>query len=120
MLFIVAAASTSAALMTLLAEKSGWTMRGLQDLRRMDAWLIVLELIVLIAVVVSLGQVIRAWLNVWGLLLLSVIGLGMLVPLALYWQSGERRDHKITTTAVLVLAGGFILRLVIVFSAQGV
>jgi protein NrfD len=121
LLFIVSAASTSAALMILLANKSGWTMRGLQDLRRMDAWLIVLELIVLIAVVVSLGPVVRAWLNVWGLLLLfSVIGLGRLVPLALYWQGREHAEHKITTTAVLVLAGGFILRLVIVFSAQGV
>lgn len=121
LLFIVSAASTSAALMTLLAEKSRWTMAGLQDLHRMDAWLIVLELIVLIVVVVSLGPVVRAWLNVWGLLLLfGVIGLGMLVPLALYWQSSERGEHKITTTAVLVLTGGFILRLVIVFSAQGV
>jgi hypothetical protein len=69
----------------------------------------------------SLGPVVRAWLNVWGLLLLfSVIGLGRLVPLALYWQGREHAEHKITTTAVLVLAGGFILRLVIVFSAQGV
>jgi formate-dependent nitrite reductase membrane component NrfD len=121
LLFIVSAASTSAALMTLLAEKSRRTMPGLQDLHRLDAWVIVLELIVLLAVVVSLGPVARAWLNVWGLLLLvGVIGLGMMAPLALYWQSGKRGEHKITTTAVLVLVGGFILRLVIVFSAQGV
>ena len=50
----------------------------------------------------------------------GVIGLGMMAPLALYWQSGKRGEHTITTTAVLVLVGGFILRLVIVFSAQRV
>ena len=121
LLFIVSAASTSAALMILLAKKSRWTMPGLLDLHRMDAWVVALEFIVLIALIISLGPVVRAWLNVWGLLLLfGVIGLGMLLPLALYWQSGKRGEYNITTTAVLVLAGGFILRLVIVFSAQGV
>jgi hypothetical protein len=37
MLFVVSAASTSAALMILLAEKSKRTMPGLLDLHRMDA-----------------------------------------------------------------------------------
>jgi len=120
LLFIVSAASTSAALMILLAEKSKWTMPGLLDLQRMDAWVIALELFVLVAVIVSLGPVARAWLNVWGLLLLfGVIGLGMLLPLALYWR-GKRGEHNMRTSAALVLVGGFILRLVIVFSAQGV
>ncbi len=121
LLFIVSAASTSAALMILLAEKSRWTMPGLLDLHRMDAWVIALELIVLIAVMVSLGPVLRAWLNAWGLLLLfGVIGLGMVLPLALYWRSEKRGEQNMTTTAALVLIGGLILRLVIVFSAQGV
>jgi formate-dependent nitrite reductase membrane component NrfD len=107
--------------MILLAKKSKWTMPGLLDLHRMDAWVIALELFVLMAVIVSLGPVARAWLNVWGLLLLfGVIGLGMLLPLALYWRSGKRSEHSMTISAALVLVGGFILRLVIVFSAQGV
>jgi formate-dependent nitrite reductase membrane component NrfD len=121
LLFVVSAASTSAALMILLAQKSSWTMPGLLDLQRMDAWVIALELIVLIAVIVSLGPVARVWLNAWGLLLfLGVIVLGMLVPLVLYWRGGKRGEHNMTTNAALVLVGGFILRLVIVFSAQGV
>jgi formate-dependent nitrite reductase membrane component NrfD len=121
LLFVVSAASTSAALMILLAQKSSWTMPGLLDLQRMDAWVIALELIVLIAVIVSLGPVARAWLNAWGLLLfLGVIVLGMLVPLVLYWRGGKRGEHNMSTNAALVLVGGFILRLVIVFSAQGV
>jgi formate-dependent nitrite reductase membrane component NrfD len=71
---------------------------------------------VLIALMISLGPVFRAWLNAWGVLLLvGVILIGMLAPLALYW-----RNLNATAAAVLVLIGGFILRLVIVFSAQGV
>jgi protein NrfD len=121
LLFIVSAASTSAALMILLAKKSSWTMPGLLDLHRMDAWAIALELIVLIAVMVSLGPVLAAWVNVWGLLLVfGVIGLGMVLPFTLYWRSGKHGERSMTTTAALVLIGGLILRLVIVFSAQGV
>jgi protein NrfD len=121
MLFVVSAASISAALMILLAQRSSRTMPALLALQRMDVWVVALELIVLIAVIVSLGPVARAWLSAWGLLLLfGVIGLGMLLPLALYWRSGQGGEHNRTTTAALVLLGGFLLRLVIVFSAQGV
>jgi len=121
LLFIVSAASTSAALMILLAKKSRWTMPGLLDLHRMDAWVVALEFIVLIALIISLGPVLRAWLNAWGLLLFfGVIVVGMLVPLALYWRREWFGDRNVTFAAALVLVGGFILRLVIVFSAQGV
>jgi formate-dependent nitrite reductase membrane component NrfD len=121
MLFVVSAASISAALMIFLAKRYKWTMPGLLALHRMDAWVVALELIVLIAVMISLGPVFRAWLSAWGLLLLfGVIGLGLLLPLALYWRTGRGSEHNMTTTAVLVLLGGFLLRVVIVFSAQGV
>lgn len=121
LLFIVSAASTAAALMILLARKSDWNMPGVADLHRMDAWLVALEFIVLIVVMFSLGPVFRAWLNAWGLLLLiGVIVIGMLLPLALSWRSEWLGPSNMTMTAVLVLIGGFILRVVIVFSAQGV
>jgi protein NrfD len=121
MLFVVSAASISAALMILLAQRSRWTMPGLAALHRMDTWVVALELLVLIAVMISLGPVFRAWLNAWGLLLFfGVIVVGMLIPLALFWRREWLGDRNVTTAAALVLVGGFILRLVIVFSAQGV
>jgi protein NrfD len=121
MLFVVSAASISAALMILLAERSRWTMPGLLALHRMDTWVVALELIVLIAVMISLGPVFRAWLSAWGLLLfLGVIVLGMLIPLALSWRRDWLGELNVTTAAALVLVGGFILRVVIVFSAEGV
>ena len=121
MLFVVSAASISAALMILLAQKSGRTTPGLSALHRLDSWVVALEFVVLIAVMISLGPVFRAWLNAWGLLLFfGVIVLGMLLPLALYWRRQWLGDLNVTAAAASVLAGGLILRLVIVFSAQGV
>jgi len=121
MLFVVSAASISAALIILLAHKSAKNTPGLSALHRLDTWVVALELIVLIAVMISLGPVFRAWLNAWGLLLFfGVIVLGMLFPLALYWRRQWFGEFNVTAAAAAVLAGGFILRLVIVFSAQGV
>jgi formate-dependent nitrite reductase membrane component NrfD len=121
MLFVVSAASISAALMILLAHRYGWTTPGLLALHRMDVWVIVLEFLVLIAVIVSLGPVVRAWLNAWGLLLfLGVIVVGMLLPLLLYWRRDWLGDRNVTAAAALVLVGGLILRMVIVFSAEGI
>jgi formate-dependent nitrite reductase membrane component NrfD len=121
MLFVISAASISGALMILLAGKGRRNMPGLHALHRMDAWVLALEFIVLIAVMISLGPVFRAWLNAWGVLLfVGVILIGMLIPLALFWRRHLLGDLNVAAAAVLVLIGGFILRMVIVFSAQGV
>jgi len=121
MLFIVSAASISAALMILLGRGSNRTLPGLEALHRLDAWVVTLELIVLIAVLISLGPVSRAWLSAWGVLLvLGVIVMGMLIPLSLYVRKQWLGSFNVAAAAALVLIGGFILRLVIVFSAQGV
>ena len=121
MLFIVSAASTSAALMILLAHRYGWITPGLARLDRMDNWMIILELLVLIAVMVSLGPVLRAWLNAWGaLLIVGVIIIGLLLPLALSWRPGWLWRPGRVTPAVLVLIGGFLLRVVVVLSSESV
>jgi len=117
MLFVVSAASISASLMILLASKSARNLPAIASLRRLDMCVIVLEFLVLIALLFSLGPVLHAWLNAWGLLLFfGVIVVGLIIPLALY----RRAEHNAATAAALVLVGGFILRLVIVFSAQRV
>ena len=121
MLFIISAASTSAALMLLLAERSRLTVPGREALHRMDAWVVILELIVLVALMISLGPVFRAWLNAWGaLLFIGVILLGILAPLALFWRRDLLGERNLVGSAALVLLGGLLLRIVVVFSAQGV
>jgi formate-dependent nitrite reductase membrane component NrfD len=121
LLFIVSAASISAALLLLL----GWRWRrstpGLAALERFDAWVLVLELGVLVAFLASLGAVFRVWLSGWGvLLLLGVVIVGQLLPLWLEWR--PRTLGRLTTpaVAVLVLIGGFILRVAIVLASEAV
>ena len=121
MLFLVSAASTSAALLILLAHRGGWRLPGLVDLHRFDDWVIVLELMVLIAVMVSLGPVLRAWLNAWGVLLVvGVVVLGMIAPLVLSFRARRVGVAHTTTSAILVLIGGFLLRVVVVLSSESV
>jgi protein NrfD len=120
MLFLTSAASTSAALLILLAHRWGWTMPGLRSLHRLDDWVILLELLVLIGVVVSLGPVLVAWLNAWGFLLLLAAVVGMIVPLILSWRARRLPHVNMAMPAVLVLLGGFLLRVVIVLSSEAI
>jgi formate-dependent nitrite reductase membrane component NrfD len=120
MLFVISAASISAALMILLAERNRWTMPSILKLHRIDAWTIALEILVLIAMVASLGPVGRAWLNWSGVLLLVAVGVGMVLPLIFYWRRTWIGNLDATTAALLVLFGGFLLRFVIVFSSEGI
>jgi len=121
MLFVVSAASTSAALLILLAQRAGWQLPGLADLHRFDDWVIVLELLVLAAVLVSLGPVLQAWLNAWGvLLLIGVVILGLIVPLVLSFRGRRGGTPNMMMPAVLVLIGGFLLRVIVVLSSESV
>jgi formate-dependent nitrite reductase membrane component NrfD len=117
MLFIFSAASTSAALIILLAHRSGWTLPGVADMRRLEDSAIVLELVALVAVIVSLGPVARAWLNLWGVLLLMLVLLGMVGPLILASRRQRMNELNMTASAVCVLVAGLLLRLLIVFSS---
>jgi protein NrfD len=119
MLFVVSAASTSAALIMLLAHRTGLKPPALVDLHRMDDWMLVLELLVLAALIVSLGPVARAWVSVWGVLLFVAIALGVIVPLALSWRARQRRlQWNVEAITGLVLLGGFLLRMIVVFSSE--
>jgi formate-dependent nitrite reductase membrane component NrfD len=123
MLFVISAASTSAALMTLLAQltrRAAPAFPGMADLHRMETWVIAIELLVFAAVVVSLGRVLSAWLNGWGLLVLIVVIPGMVAPLFFSSRNSRIRGVNIQTSAILVLIAGFILRVVIVFSSERV
>jgi protein NrfD len=121
LMFLLSAASTSAALLALLSRGRRGSESSVYALERLDAWVLVLEIVVLVALVGSLGSVARLWLNVWGVLLIvGVVGLGMVLPLLLKWQSRTIGRFGAPAAAVLVLVGGFLLRVVIVLSAQGV
>ena len=118
--FLVSAASTSAALLILLGAGRA-SVGAIRALSRFDSWVLVLELIVLIALVFSLGSVASVWLSAWGaLLLVGVVVLGILIPLALHWRARSSHARSPAFAAVLVLIGGFLLRVVVVLSSEGV
>jgi formate-dependent nitrite reductase membrane component NrfD len=115
-LFLVSGASTGAALLTLLAPGRGATERSLKWLTSFDSRALVLELLILIAFMVSLGSVAKVWLSVWGvLLLLGVVGVGILWPLRLHAKPAGAAN-----AALLVLVGGFLLRVVTILASSGI
>ena len=122
LLFLVSGASTGAAALILLAiwRRSGHPA-SLDWLGWFDRRALLLELLVLILFLVSLGSVARVFLGWWGLvLLLGVIGIGILTPLLLERRTGRHGPSHLVRRASLVLLGGFLLRVVVLLSSEGV
>jgi formate-dependent nitrite reductase membrane component NrfD len=121
LVFVVSAASTSISLLILLAYRRRGAIGTVHALGRFDVWVLVLELVTLVALVVSLGPVATVWLSGWGALLgVGVFLIGILIPLALHARPRTLGGLSLPTAAVLTLIGGFVLRVVIVMSAQAV
>jgi formate-dependent nitrite reductase membrane component NrfD len=120
-LLLLSGASTAAAALILLSRWRGTGPTALHWLSWLDSRALVLELVALIALVVSLGSVARVWLSAWGVLLgLGVVLTGILLPLVLHIRPRLLGNLSMPAGAVLVLLGGFLLRVVVVLSAQGV
>jgi len=121
LLFLLSGISAAAAVLILL----GWRRAhpgSVEWLSRMDAYSSGLELLVLALVLVSLGAVVREVLgNGWGVALaIGTVLLGILVPLVLHARPRLLGRLTIPSAAVLVLVGGFVLRMVIVMSSESV
>ena len=122
LLFLLSGASAAAALLLLLGRRRGAAApESLHWLERLETWVTLLELAVLVALVISLGDVAREWLSAWGLLLaVGVVLAGILLPLALHWRPALLGRLSVPLAAILALVGGFILRTVVVLSSEGV
>jgi formate-dependent nitrite reductase membrane component NrfD len=122
LLFLLSGASTAAAALVLFSLWRGTETEDVVHwLSQFDSAILVVELLALIALVVSLGSVARVWLNVWGILLLvGVVLAGILLPLTLHWRPRLLGDLNVPTAAALVLVGGFLLRVVIILSSEGI
>jgi formate-dependent nitrite reductase membrane component NrfD len=121
LLFLLSGVSAGAALMLLV----GWRRANdgsVHWLSEMDAYSSILELIVLAVIALSLGSVAReVWGNGWGVLLALGVGLvGILLPLLLHWRPRLLGRLSVPSAAVLVLVGGFVLRMVFVLSSEAV
>lgn len=112
-LFVASGASTGAATLILLAPGRGATARSLAWLSDFDFKALVIELLILVAFLISLGSVNRVWMSFWGLVLVvGVIGAGIVAPLRLHTNPAK--------AARLVLLGGFLLRITVLLASEGI
>jgi len=118
LLFLVSGASTGAAALILLALRRRADTGTVNWLVWFDRNVLILELLVLIAFLISLGSVARVYLSWWGaLLLIGVVGIGIVWPLLK--ERGEvHAPRQLIQSASLVLFGGFLLRMVVLFSSE--
>jgi protein NrfD len=123
-LFVASGASTGAATLILLGPRRGATEQSVQRLSAFDTRALVVELLILVLFLVSLGSINRVWLSFWGLLLfVGVVGLGIIVPLGLHVSPrsfGGLGARPLASAAKLVLLGGFLLRLATMLASEGI
>lgn len=115
-LFVASALSVAAAAIGLFARLDDGADRAEAKLARADRYFIVLELVLLATFLVTLGGMAARlfeprWLALWVL-----VAAGTLIPLVLYLRSAASRISVLAS--LLVLVGGFALRMVVVFAAQ--
>jgi formate-dependent nitrite reductase membrane component NrfD len=123
-LFLASGASTGAAALILLAPGRGATERSLERLSSFDSNALVVELLVLVLFLGSLGSINQVWVSFWGLLLfVGVVGAGILLPLGLHLRPasfGRLAARPVVNAAKLVLLGGFLLRLATMLASEGI
>lgn len=121
-LFLASAASTGAAALAIFAARRGAAQTTLSWLASFDTRALLVELLLLVIFVVSLGTVAKAWISFWGfLLVVGVVGAGILWPLRLHVKPapGEKRG-MLYNPAVMVLLGGFLLRVVVLLASDAI
>lgn len=122
-LFLASAASTGMATMLLvLTLRRRAPQDSVEKLETADTWAMVAELVLLVAFVLSLGGLAPILLaSGFGILLLAgtLLG-GLLIPLLLHWRPRLLGAGSPIAAALLVLAGGLILRYAIVMAGQHV
>lgn len=75
----------------------------------------VVQVAVWIALFVSLGPAVRGWFNVWGIVLAIGLAIGIVLPLIAALRREPLRTGVLPVAAMLVLAGGIMVRTAIVF-----
>ena len=118
-LFLASGASTGAAAIVLFARNNGATEGSLRWIETFDTRALVVELLLLIVFLISLGAVAKVWLSVWGFLLIAgVVGAGILWPLFL--RGKPAGAGALRNPAVMVLLGGLLLRFVVLLASNSI
>jgi formate-dependent nitrite reductase membrane component NrfD len=120
-LFLASGASTGMAAVSLILFLTGAPVgQGLGKVKKADRYSMLIEIVVLALFLALLGSAAKPItsghfaLLFWG----GLVGLGLVVPLVLDFVA-QRVKILSAAAAVLVLAGGFVLRYVVLMSIQG-
>jgi len=120
-LFLSSAVSISAATLALasLARRRAFaeTLEWLHGFARGG---LVLQFIFLVVFVASLGAAAQILAGAWGAALVAVLVGGIIVPLIIHVRRPPHDRARMVLAAALVVAGGFLLRAVVMFSSENV
>ncbi|MGQ0540165.1 MAG: NrfD/PsrC family molybdoenzyme membrane anchor subunit [Gemmatimonadaceae bacterium] len=126
-LFLASAASTTYALLILLQRRrDGGTQRdshvGLHRFEVADSRAVAIELLILLVMLVLLGRSARPLVTGgYGIVFwLGVVGVGLIVPLVMHYARPQRWsvEQRSSLGAACVLAGGLLLRFVVIMAPQ--
>lgn len=115
MLFLVSAVTMGAALLVLAARWLDWLSPAVLSLQRILAWLLGVQVLVLVALFIWLGPAARGWLNLWGVVLAFGVAVGIVLPLIAALRRRPPGDRGLSVAAAMVLVGGALVRTAIVF-----
>jgi formate-dependent nitrite reductase membrane component NrfD len=117
-LFLASGASTGAAALMLFGRRRGASESSIRWLASFDARALIVELLILIIFIASLWPIRQVWFGFWGfVLLIGVVWAGILWPLRLHFTSAGTGFRN---PAVMVLLGGFLLRVVVLFASNSI
>ena len=116
-LFLASGLSGAAACMLLATRSRRDAASSDRRLLEADQYFILLELVLLVLFLVTIGGVLSRVLSGGWIVLWLLVLAGTLVPLLLHWRPSAMRGTTVVAP-VLVLIGVLALRAVIIFSAQ--
>jgi formate-dependent nitrite reductase membrane component NrfD len=119
-LFLTSGMSAGMAVMVLLTPRTAENHSYMHKLERADKYMILLELVVLVIFVATLGTwAAKVATGFYGVLLWGgVVGLGLLLPLLLKWKPNLFGQRTVVVSSVLIILGGYFLRYVVVMGPQ--
>ncbi len=115
-LFLASGLSVAAAALSLVSRLGRHEQSAEAKLTRVDRYFTILELALIVVFFLSLGAAGSRFLEPRWMALWVVVLIGTLVPLALHFSTDRRAPAMLA--AILTLAGGLALRIVVVFGAQ--
>jgi formate-dependent nitrite reductase membrane component NrfD len=119
-LFFISGVSAALATLILLLSRGKTDHEVVERLETADVWAILLELVTIALFLFFLGNLLMPFIrHRYGLtLLIGTVGLGLLVPLLLYWRPSLIGRAAPLVAAILALIGGYALRYAIVYAGQ--